>query len=45
MEKWTRLFYQPCLPLGEDGRRMTGSREHIALSPESCRGRNGTGKK
>ncbi len=36
MEKWTRLFYQPCLPLGEDGRRMTGSREHIALSRKAA---------
>ncbi len=32
MEKYARLKYQPCLPLGEDGRRATGSREHIALS-------------
>lgn len=32
MEKWTRFFYQPCLPIGEEGRRITGSREHIALS-------------
>ena len=32
MEKWTRFFYQPCLPLGKEGRRVTGSREHIELS-------------
>ncbi|HCT91481.1 MAG TPA: beta-glucosidase [Lachnospiraceae bacterium] len=32
MEKWTRMFYQPCLPLGIDGQKVTGSREHIALS-------------
>lgn len=31
MEKWTR-FYQPCLPLGKEGRRVTGSQEHIELS-------------
>ncbi len=30
--KWQRALYQPVLPLGEDGRRITGSREHIALS-------------
>lgn len=36
MEKWTRFFYQPCLPLGEDGRRVTGSREHIRLSREAA---------
>lgn len=32
MEKWQRSFFQPVLPLGEDGRRVTGSKEHIALS-------------
>ncbi len=36
MEKWTRFLYQPCLPLGEDGRRITGSREHIALSKQAA---------
>ncbi len=32
MEKWTRFRYQPVLPLGKDDRRITGGREHIALS-------------
>lgn len=32
MRKWARFFYQPCLPLGKDGCRATGSKEHIALS-------------
>ena len=32
MEKYARFKYQPCLPLGSDGRRVTASREHIALS-------------
>ena len=32
MGKWQRSFYQPVLPLGEDGRKVTGSKEHIALS-------------
>ena len=32
MAKWQRSFFQPVLPLGEDGRRVTGSKEHIALS-------------
>lgn len=36
MEKWTRFFYQPCLPVGEDGKRVTGSREHIQLSREAA---------
>ena len=32
MEKFARIKYLPCLPLGGDGRRVTGSAEHIALS-------------
>ena len=32
MEKFARFKYLPCLPLGEDGRRVTGSEKHIALS-------------
>ena len=32
MAKWQRSFFQLVLPLGEDGRRVTGSKEHIALS-------------
>lgn len=36
MEQWTRFFYQPSLPLGRDGRRVTGSEEHIALSREAA---------
>lgn len=32
MKKWTRFLYQPCLPLGKDGKRVTGSAEHIELS-------------
>ena len=31
MEKWTRVNYQPNLPL-EEGRYVTASAEHIALS-------------
>lgn len=37
MEKWARAKYQPCLPLGEDGRRLTGSGEHIALSKRAAK--------
>ena len=29
---WNRLRYTPVLPLGEDGRRITASREHLELS-------------
>ena len=32
MEKWARVKYFPCLPLGEDGRRVTASKEHIEIS-------------
>jgi len=37
MKKWTRAFYQPVLPLGENGRRITGSAEHITLSKEAAK--------
>lgn len=37
MERWARAKYQPVLPMGEDGRRITGSREHIALSKEAAK--------
>ncbi|MBE7034115.1 MAG: beta-glucosidase [Ruminococcaceae bacterium] len=30
--KWNRLRFQPCLPLGEDGRRVTSSEKHIDLA-------------
>ena len=36
MRRWARAFYQPCLPLGEDGRRVTGCREHIELSRKTA---------
>ena len=29
---WQRFLYQPCLPLGENGTRVTSSARHIALS-------------
>ena len=32
MSKWQRYKYLPVLPLGEDGRLITGCKEHIALS-------------
>lgn len=39
MNRWTRHFYQPSIPLGRDGRRVTGSPEHIRLSREAaCEG-------
>lgn len=32
MAKWNRIKYLPCMPIGEDGRRITGSEKHRALS-------------
>lgn len=32
MGKWQRAMYQPVLPMGKNGSRVTGSKEHIALS-------------
>ena len=32
MKRWARALYQPCLPLGRDGQRVTGCEEHIQLS-------------
>ena len=32
--RWKRLRFQPCIPLGEDGRRVTSSQKHIDLAHE-----------
>lgn len=32
MKRWQRFLYQPVLPLGKDGRLVTGSEEHVRLS-------------
>ena len=32
MDRWYRHLYQPGIPMGKDGRRITCSDEHIALS-------------
>jgi len=37
MEKWTRSFYQPVLPMGRDGKKITACGEHIALSRKAAR--------
>ncbi len=36
MKNWIRYFYQPGLPLGRDGKRVTGSKEHIELSRKAA---------
>ena len=34
--RWNRLNFQPCLPLGKDGRRITGSKEHVDLARQAA---------
>ena len=34
MQRWGRYMFTPVLPLGRDGKLLTGSREHIELSRE-----------
>lgn len=36
MRRWGRFFYHPCMPLGVDGRRITESKEHIAISKQAA---------
>lgn len=37
MERWARALYQPVLPMGEGGQRITACKEHIALSKEAAK--------
>ncbi|MCM1303523.1 MAG: glycoside hydrolase family 3 C-terminal domain-containing protein [Lachnospiraceae bacterium] len=37
MQKWARALYQPMLPMGKDGKRITASEEHILLSKEAAK--------
>ncbi len=37
MERWARAKYQPVLPLGKDGCRVTAGKEHITLSKEAAK--------
>ena len=37
MQRWGRYFYTPVLPLGEDGKLVTGSKEHIELAKNVAR--------
>ena len=36
MKRWARALYQPCLPLGRNGQRVTGCEEHILLSRKAA---------
>ena len=39
MEKWARINYQPCLPLGDNRSMITGCKRHIELSRSAaCEG-------
>ena len=39
MEKWARIKYQPCLPLGDNNSKITGCKKHIQISREAaCEG-------
>ena len=37
MAKWQRAFFQPGLPLGRNGERVTACKEHIELSKEAAK--------
>lgn len=37
MDRWARSMYQPVLPMGKDGNRITACREHIQLSKEAAK--------
>ena len=36
MEKWKRLKFYPCIPLGENGRCVTSCKEHIEFSRKAA---------
>ena len=37
MVKWQRALYQPGVPLGENGTRVTASKEHREMSKEAAK--------
>jgi beta-glucosidase len=37
MQKWQRVLYQPNLPLGKDGKRVTACKEHRELSKQAAK--------
>ena len=37
MEKWSRAIYQPCLPIGPNGTRVTASEEHLNVSKNAAK--------
>lgn len=37
MQKWQRVLYQPNLPFGKNGERVTACKEHRQLSKEAAK--------
>lgn len=37
MQKWNRINYLPNIPMGEEGRRITSSKQHIDISKEAAK--------
>ena len=35
-EKWSRIKYNPCLPLGDNNSKITGCKKHIELSRKAA---------
>ena len=35
-EKWARMNYTPCLPIGDNNSKITGSKKHIELSQQAA---------
>ncbi len=36
LEKWARMNYHPCIPIGDNGSKITGCERHIQLSREAA---------
>ena len=36
IQKWARINYQPCLPLGDNNSKITGSKKHIDLARKAA---------
>ena len=36
MEKWSRIKYMPCLPIGDNRSCVTGCEKHVALSRKAA---------
>ena len=45
MQKWTRVMYQPNVPLGENGEKVNSVQKTYCTFKGSCQRRYGTFKK